>query len=274
MTASPPISAAAPLTIAGAREQALPFVSRRIGAVDGWLAENPAHYFSTGASALELAAAAARLVELEPRRILDFGSGGGRVTRWLRALWPDAQVFACDADPAALSFCRDYLGARVFTSGASIAELAAPVGFDLIWAGGLLCHRAEPLAQQRLERLYAWLEPDGVLLTSLHGRHVAGNGEAANFYGLDPAVWAELLAEAEALGYGFRPYPGGTDEQGFALTGLAWIVRRLQELPGSRLLSYGERLWDQHHDVVALQKRPLQAPRRPDPELGMMPILA
>ena len=267
MTVSSPPTAPGPL------ELARPFVSRRIGAVDRWLAENPGHYFTVGASALELAAAAARLGQLEPRRILDFGCGGGRVTRWLRALWPDAEVYACDSDAAAIAFCRDYLGARVFTSAGGPGELAAPAGFDLIWAGALLCHRAEAPALQLLERLYGWLEPEGVLLTTLHGRHVAGNGEAAGFYGLQPSVWAELQAEAEALGYGFRPYPGGNEEQGFTLTGLAWIASRVQDLPGCSLLSYGERLWDQHHDVVALQKRPLQAARRPDPDLGMMPVL-
>ena len=51
---------------------------------------NDAHYLLCGASALTALHAACLLAGKQPRSILDFGAGAGRVTRWLRAQWERA----------------------------------------------------------------------------------------------------------------------------------------------------------------------------------------
>ncbi len=57
------------------------------------------HYFSVGRGALFLVQQALLAADNEaPGRILDFPCGHGRVLRWLRAKWPDAEISAADID--------------------------------------------------------------------------------------------------------------------------------------------------------------------------------
>ena len=47
-----------------------------------------------------------------PRRILDMPCGHGRVTRVLRARFPDAAITVCDIDRDGAGFASDRFGAR------------------------------------------------------------------------------------------------------------------------------------------------------------------
>ena len=60
---------------------------------DAMYAGNDRHYLECGASALQVVLAALQLGRCRtPGNILDFGSGAGRVTRWLRAGFPSACI--------------------------------------------------------------------------------------------------------------------------------------------------------------------------------------
>ena len=50
----------------------------------------------------------------------------------------------------------------------------------------------------------------------------------------------------------YPSYPGF----GFSLTGPGWVCTRLWKLPGLQLVSFTERGWNQHQDVVAVRLRP------------------
>ena len=235
-------------------------VSLNVADHDRMFAGDGAHYLRCGASALTVLHMATVLAGIRPAAILDFGSGAGRVTRWMRAHWPAARIAATDLREEDLAFCAAEFGCTTFPSGTDIAALQAPGRYDLIWAGSVLTHLDQARAEALVARLLSWTRPDGVVVASLHGRFVAGRGAATRRYGLDEPGWARLLEgyRGEAA-FGYADYPP-TPGYGVSLSRPAWAAALAERLPGARLLLFGERLWDGHHDVLALQGRGIDAP--------------
>jgi SAM-dependent methyltransferase len=131
------------------------------------------HYFSVGASALNVINSVLALAEVDsPKTILDFGCGAGRVTRWLRAAFPQASISACDVREDDLAFVRNKLGASTWVSGTDVGNLQQPFPFplDLIWVGSVVTHLDEATSEALLCKLAEWLKPRGLLIASLHGR--------------------------------------------------------------------------------------------------------
>jgi hypothetical protein len=92
-----------------------------------------------------------------------------------------------------------------------------------------------------------------VVAVSLHGRHVAGRGPAAEHYGV-PESWDAIAAAARGpAGYGHAGY-AGQPGYGISLCRPGWVAGLVESLGEARLVLYGERLWDGHHDVLALQR--------------------
>lgn len=213
------------------------------------------HYLECGASALTVLHAAATLAGIRaPGAILDFGAGAGRVTRWLRAHWPEARIAAADLRAQDLDFCAAEFGATTWLAGTDIAALQAPERYDLVWAGSVLTHLPEPAAVALLARMLSWCRPEGVVVASLHGRHVLGRGAEAEWYGVAEG-WPGILRDAAGPGaYGYADYPGQPG-YGIAACRPAWVAAQVEAMAGARLVLFGERLWDGHHDVVALQRQ-------------------
>jgi hypothetical protein len=105
-----------------ATQRFLDCISLNLAVDDAMYFNNDAHYLFAGASALNVIMAALQLADVpEPAKILDFGAGAGRVTRWLRAAFPTAALSACDI--------------RAEVSGTDIDALSSPGKYDLIWVG-------------------------------------------------------------------------------------------------------------------------------------------
>ncbi|MGX9182326.1 hypothetical protein ACWTU8_32085, partial [Mesorhizobium sp. BHbdii] len=92
-------------------------VSLNLHENDAMFHGNSRHYLSCGGSALNVIAAAVGLAGIEPSEILDFGSGAGRVTRWLRVAYVGAEISATDMRSEDLEFCAREFGARTWLSG-------------------------------------------------------------------------------------------------------------------------------------------------------------
>lgn len=104
------------------------------------------HYFSVGADGLRiLVAALIQSLREPPQTILDFPSGSGRVTRHLRAFFPDARIFACDLYESHLDFCVREFGAESIVSKENFDEIDFGLRFDVIFCGSLLTHLPEDL---------------------------------------------------------------------------------------------------------------------------------
>jgi hypothetical protein len=66
-------------------------------------------------------------------------------------------------------------------------------------------------------------------------------------------LWQRILVDYHTKGYGYSDYPGQKD-YGISLTSPEWVMRLALRLDCTRLVQFGEALWDGHHDIVALQR--------------------
>jgi SAM-dependent methyltransferase len=231
-------------------------LSLRRAAGDAMFAGNAEHYLRCGASALTALHAACLLAGLRPRSILDFGSGAGRVTRWLRAHWPDAQLSATDLRAEDLEFCAAEFGCTTWVSGTDIAALQAPGTYDLIWAGSVLTHLDRGRAEALVARLLSWTRPGGLVVASLHGRSCVPRAAEFKYYGLERMRWYSLVhAFGNGAEYVYADYPQQLG-YGISVVRASWIAALVEANPGTRLALHGERLWDDHHDVIALLRAP------------------
>ena len=223
----------------------------RLSPEDAMYDNNDAHYLGVGESALNVIEAARALARApSPGAILDFGAGAGRVTRWLRAAFPEAHISACDVRPQDVQFCRDQFGVEGWVSGVNIEALAAPRTYDLIWVGSVLTHLSAENSARLIDKLLSWTNRRGLLIMSIVGRTLKAGGGADYIH---PEGWAEITRQYSELGYGYADYlnmPG----YGLSLTKLSWAAGVVESLPGIRLVSLSEGVWDNSHDILAIQK--------------------
>jgi SAM-dependent methyltransferase len=233
----------------------LPRIERSILDGDLMFAGDPVHYLSCGASALNAIQAVLQCAQApQPGAILDFGGGAGRVTRWLRAAFPDAALSVCDLPGPNLDFQREVLRTATWESSTDIAALAPPASYDLIWAGSVITHLREIDSVALLRKLYSWLKPNGLVIASFHGRYARALGDATPDRYIAAASWRAITAQTATGGYGFADYDPGYPGYGVSLCTLGWIAALANQLGEARLASLAERGWDWHQDVVAFQR--------------------
>lgn len=105
------------------------------------------------------------LRDLDPRSVVDLGSGPGVAACQLAETFPRAEVTAVDGAPELLARAEqraERLGVRLRTRAADLPEGLAGLGTaDLVWAGQFVHHVGDQ--QGTLEQLAGMLEPGGVL---------------------------------------------------------------------------------------------------------------
>jgi SAM-dependent methyltransferase len=213
---------------------------------------NHEHYLYVGATALNTINAHRGLIYASPpQSILDFGSGAGRVTRWLRAAFPTARLTASDLRLGDLRFCADTFGAESWMVETDIESLIPPNRFDLIWAGSVMTHLPEESTKQLLRKFCEWLGPGGTMTTSLHGRHwlkyYMNSDTRQRMH--DPP---EIPSNYEASGYGYADYPQQAG-YGLSIVTPTWTASTAERIPDCRIVAFGEENWG-NHDILTLQK--------------------
>jgi SAM-dependent methyltransferase len=209
-------------------------------------------YFEVGRSAMENVFAALRMAgRTTCQSILDLPCGHGRVMRYLRTAFPDAQLTACDLNRDGVEFCAETFGATTVYSQQNIDEVTIAGEFDLIWCGSLLTHLDEPMWEPFLAFFEAHLADNGVLMFTTHGRRSAVRMRARNgMYGPDPKPAPPHLASYEKTGFGYIPYPN-RDDYGTSVSKPSWVLERLQKHPRLRVILLNEAGWDNYQDVFA-----------------------
>jgi SAM-dependent methyltransferase len=189
----------------------------------------------------------------DPKRILDFGCGYGRVLRFLRAAYPAADVFCTDMDAEGLGFCTHHFNTFGVRTDLEKGPEWVAERFDLIWVGSVFTHLDVPNCQRLLQHLAAFLAPGGLVVFTTHGDRAKHKMKSkSTVYGLKPEVLEAILTECETTGHGYADYPTWPGYGVSAMT-TAWVdelitsshlVKRLH-LPAG---------WANHQDVFVAER--------------------
>jgi SAM-dependent methyltransferase len=237
-------------------------ISQELAATDVMYAGSMAHYLSVGRSAIDVIAHAMLVTgKTEFATVLDLPCGGGRVTRHLIKLFPDAKLFVSDLDKTLEAFTVSHFGGATIEAGRDF-DVTSPRTFDLIFVGSLVTHLDAAMFERALNWFKDALSPDGILILTTAGRR-AEFLQRTLIRTLDPAKWSVAASEFTAGGFGYvetECHSGRT--YGASLSMPSWVMRLIEMDPGVRIAGFQEASWDNHQDVVILQKRNMYEPYR------------
>lgn len=110
-------------------------------------------------------------LDLEGKRVLDFGCGAGRVIRHFDEEASAAEIWGCDIDAASIEWAKQHLSPPFhFALSGESPPLSFPDGhFDLIYAISVYTHLLDSWSEWILE-MRRLLRPGGILIASFLGR--------------------------------------------------------------------------------------------------------
>jgi SAM-dependent methyltransferase len=199
----------------------------------------------------------------EVHRILDFGSGYGRILRQFKAAFPDARLAACDILREAVDFCAATFGAEPIYAADDPGETELEGQFDLVWLGSLFTHLDAPRWKSLLDLLEGALEEDGLLLFTTQGRLIRDRiAERTWLDAYGEPIWVnwdvsedqldQVVADYDREGFGYLEW-GALDRQyGTSISTPAWVLGQLQSRPGLEIIGFWERGWKPQDLVVCV----------------------
>jgi SAM-dependent methyltransferase len=236
-------------------------------------------YFRTALSAHDGIARAVATANRKPEsilKILDFGSGYGRVLRVLKAAYPNATLTACDLMPDAINFCAEQFGAVPLLGNSDLDLIEDDGTYDLIWLGSVFTHLPVSGWRSLLTFLERRLAPDGIIVFTSHGRvamWVFENHTLDKHKGrISRGQFEDVKRKYKDDGFAFLSYDNkqvsslsrigievAESTYGLAFARPDWTLGLLaKEFRHLFLLSYVEGGWDNNHDMVAVNMPKLQ----------------
>jgi SAM-dependent methyltransferase len=236
---------------------------------DDWIhTRGSSTYYTTGRTTIRrVRFAMLQTRKTEVHRILDFGSGYGRILRQFKAAFPDADLAACDILPEAVDFCAQTFGAEPVYAADDPGETELEGKFDLIWLGSLFTHLDAARWKSLLDLLERVLEPDGLLVFTTQGRFIRNQIADRTWqdaygrpiwvnWGVSEQQLDDAVTDYDRSGFGYLEW-GALDRQyGTSIATPAWVLEQLQTRPGLEILSYWERGWPPQDLVVCLGTGP------------------
>lgn len=239
-------------------KQLLKKISIKIHPEDGMYlpTEGAGHYFSVGLSAIRcIDNILKKIGDRKPiASILDFPCGYGRVSRFIKVMFPKAQMTVAEIDPEMVNFCKREFSAQGFLSKEDISELNFPGEFDLIWCGSLFTHIDEQRAKDLLKFFQSKLSPGGLCVFTTHGQlSVNWLKENKITYGLSEKARELLLSDLQKNGYGYSDY----DHQagyGISVVSREHLLKMADSVGQWKEVAFLEHGWDNHQDVHGFVK--------------------
>jgi SAM-dependent methyltransferase len=236
-------------------------VSRTISPYERMPADDVDGYLEVGCSALT----AIRISQLSAAvpdfdSILDMACGHGRVTRWLRAAYPDAQITACDLITDGVDFCARAFGATPVYSSNNLTPDAFPERYDLIFVGSLLTHVDVAQWDRLIALWHTLLRPEGLLVMTTHGELVAARMRAGHLYGYPAQSITGLLRAFEHARFAFLEESPDNIDYGITLAKPDWTLARVGRHADLEVVLYSAALWHNHQDVVAVLRHAFEIP--------------
>jgi SAM-dependent methyltransferase len=210
-----------------------------------------------------------------PRTILDLPCGYGRVTRGLRARFPDADITVCDIDCGAVDFCARKFGATGVYGTKDFDRMEIGRSFDLIWVGSLVTHFSADQTIKFIRCMMRHLSKDGLLIfTTLAGTvhlpvavlHKVQSGYRKNkvihkdfiktikSWKMKYNILSNMHRQLRTFGYGYEDdprFPGMG--YGHSLISRRWIEKILAG-ESCCVVDYVERGWDNYQDVIFVKE--------------------
>jgi SAM-dependent methyltransferase len=200
--------------------------------------------------------------------LLDYGCGYGRVTRVFAQNMSPAKIAVFDVDAAASRFCEEEFGVKslVFHKGWDWKS----VGFekyDCIWVGSVFTHLSEPYTRETMQLLLSLLNPQGVLVFTIHGEEALRRTELPDWFGeIIFEKREQISSDFNKHGFHFTPYTQDElDMLPFDFThaadfGVTWMseayTRKLLEELGDgqlRVCEFRPAGWESYQDVFICQ---------------------
>lgn len=220
----------------------------------------PQEYWVAGRSAVQAIKScllAANKAPADIHRILDIPCGHGRILRYLKATFPEAELTACDLLTDGVDFCSSVFGAIPVYSDEKISQIPLKDNYyDLIWVGSLLTHLDSDQWRPLLTKLGSCLRDGGVLVFTTHGDHVyRGMKGLEEFNGHGLPYWriTQVLYRYERAGFGYADYMG-TNGYGISLSAPSWVMSAISQQPELRCVSFAGRSWHGLQDVYGCVK--------------------
>ncbi len=103
-------------------------------------------------------------------RVLDWGCGSGRATRFMPLLWPALRLTGCDIDATAVEWCRAHIPGPQFDVTGPFPPLPYAGGaFDAVVASSVMTHLTADVQVAWLREVRRILAPGGVFVASVLG---------------------------------------------------------------------------------------------------------
>lgn len=241
---------------------------------DHMLTANLESYFKTARSAIDCIIASLKSAEREAssiRSVLDFGSGYGRVYRALSAMFPHAQLTACDLMEPAARFCAETFGGDWVRSDEDLSTIELPRQYDLIWLGSVFTHLPAYRWVRLLDFLHEACTPGGLVVFTCHGDRAINHIESVllkrNPYAIDAFRFEAMKYSLPKIGFDFIPNKPAAikhqhdrgisvshGEYGFSFSTEGWVRRLIQEMPEWKMVRYAAPGWAGNHDAVTIMR--------------------
>jgi SAM-dependent methyltransferase len=124
-------------------------------------------------------------------RVLDFGSGYGRLTRILSQRLDPSRIWVSDIYKDAVAWQKATFGVNGVDSAPDPHGFQLSGSFSIVFAASVFSHLPDGLFQRWLARLHGLVEPQGLLAFSVHGAEFAPEGQEIAAEGIGYAHWSE-----------------------------------------------------------------------------------
>jgi SAM-dependent methyltransferase len=204
-------------------------------------------YFNGGADCAQRFATLCREhLESEPKNILEFASGYGRVTRHIKKLFPNTLWTCSDVHQKAVDFTHGTLGVDAFLSPTRPEDLTITHRFDVVFALSFFSHMPRETFGRWLECLLNAVAPGGILVFTTHGTISVRNMKLG---GLD--------GDFDERGFFWDTHSDQRDldsrDYGTSAVTLAYVARALKSSPIADLIRFQQAFWWNHQDLYVVR---------------------